>query len=315
MASALEALNSALTPFLDAEYSPFVEKAAQAVAARHSNTQSVLFYGSCLRTGRIEGQMLDFYVIVDDYKGAYKHLGRALWNRLIPPNVFYFEQEIDGVAVRAKYAVLSAPHFRLLASEKTFNPAIWARFSQPIALAFARDDRSRQIVKDVLVLALLTLIKRCAPLLSWPLTQRDMWAAFFEATYNTEFRAERGGRPGQLYDLVPDFYSAITGHLVQASALNIVQDARDGRLRTIGPLSGAAMAGFWWFLRRVQGKLLHVFRLIKGAATFDGGVDYLAWKVYRHSGVHMEIKPWHRKFPVVAGVLWLRRLKGKGAIK
>ena len=121
MASAEEALNLALLPFVDMPHSPMVTKAAAMVAARYSNTQSVLFYGSCLRTGEVDGQMLDFYVIVDDYRNAYKQRRRAVWNRLIPPNVFYFEQQIDGIIVRAKYAVLSISHFQSLVSEKALS--------------------------------------------------------------------------------------------------------------------------------------------------------------------------------------------------
>ncbi len=51
--------------------------------------------------------MLDFYLIVADYRAAYGKSWLAMANRLIPPNVFYFEQ--GGLA--AKYAVLSEADF------------------------------------------------------------------------------------------------------------------------------------------------------------------------------------------------------------
>jgi hypothetical protein len=57
----------------------------------------VLFYGSCLREKQLDGLMLDFYLIVSDYRAAYdKALAGARANRLIPPNVFPFEH--DGLA-------------------------------------------------------------------------------------------------------------------------------------------------------------------------------------------------------------------------
>jgi hypothetical protein len=41
-----------------------------------------------------------------------------------------------------------------------------------------------------------------------------------------------------------------------------------------------------WALRRACGKALNALRLAKAAFTFEGGADYLAWKIERHSGVH-----------------------------
>ena len=77
---------------------------AAAVAARHgAASRAVLFYGSCLRERQLDGLMLDFYLVVSDYRVAYDRRWLAAANRLIPPNVFPFEH--DGLA--AKYAVLS----------------------------------------------------------------------------------------------------------------------------------------------------------------------------------------------------------------
>ena len=61
----------------------------------------------CLREKQLDGLMLDFYLIVSDYRAAYDKRWLAAANRLIPPNVFYFEH--DGFV--AKYAVLSEADF------------------------------------------------------------------------------------------------------------------------------------------------------------------------------------------------------------
>ena len=43
-----------------------------AIAAKHGRaSRAVLFYGSCLRERELEGRMLDFYLIVSDYRSAY----------------------------------------------------------------------------------------------------------------------------------------------------------------------------------------------------------------------------------------------------
>src|ERR1051326_9126599 len=87
---------------------PQVRTVAAAIAAKHgAASRTVLFYGSCLRERELEGRMLDFYLIVSNYRSAYPKRWMAVANRLIPPNVFYFEH--DGLA--AKYAVLSEGDF------------------------------------------------------------------------------------------------------------------------------------------------------------------------------------------------------------
>src|SRR4029453_6357562 len=107
---------------------PRVTAMAAAIAAKHAPaSRAVLFYGSCLRQQQLEGLMLDFYLIVSDYRAAYRKRWLATANRLIPPNVFYFEH--GGLA--AKYAVLSEADFHGLNGPETTSVSVWARFAQP----------------------------------------------------------------------------------------------------------------------------------------------------------------------------------------
>jgi hypothetical protein len=79
---------------------PRVAAMAAAVAAEYPGAaRAVLFYGSCLRERNLDGLMLDFYLVVSDYRAAYGRGWFALANRLVPPNVFPFEHA--GLA--AKY--------------------------------------------------------------------------------------------------------------------------------------------------------------------------------------------------------------------
>ena len=51
---------------------PRVGACAAAIAAKHgAASRAVLFYGSCLRQKQLDGLMLDFYLIVSDYREAY----------------------------------------------------------------------------------------------------------------------------------------------------------------------------------------------------------------------------------------------------
>src|SRR5213075_3464733 len=119
---------------------PRVVGVAEAIAAKHgAATRAVLFYGSCLRERELEGRMLDFYLIVADYRAAYRKRWLAAANRLVPPNVFYFEH--GGLA--AKYAVLSEADFHRLAGPGTSSVSVWARFAQPSRLVWAADETAR----------------------------------------------------------------------------------------------------------------------------------------------------------------------------
>src|SRR5947208_13477064 len=94
-----------------------VKTLAAAIAAKHGgSSRAVLFYGSCLREQQLDGLMLDFYLIVADYRSAYAKRWLAAANRLIPPNVFYFEH--GGLV--SKYAVLSEADFA-----HECSPAAW----------------------------------------------------------------------------------------------------------------------------------------------------------------------------------------------
>ena len=55
--------------------------------------------------------------------------------------------------------------------------------------------------------------------------------------------------------------------------------------------------------------------LAKAAFTYAGGIDYLAWKINRHAGTKIEIKPWQRRWPLVAALVLVPRLLVKGAVK
>jgi len=264
---------------------PRVGEAAAAVAAQHSGACAVLFYGSCLRTGEIHGQMLDFYLIVRDYRRGYAKRWLAIANRLIPPNVFPFER--NGVA--AKYAVLSEADFDRLTRPEAGTVSVWARFAQPVRLVWSSDVEAETRMAAIVAQAPVTLLS-LAPDAGDIL---DRWRRGFELTYSAELRAERGDRPGSIVDWDPERYRRV------------------GQSVTPLPLYSEAR---WRRLRRT-GKLMTLARLAKASLTFAGGVDYLAWKINRHAGAGIVIKPWQRRFPLLGALILLPRLLRKGAVR
>lgn len=269
---------------------PRVAAMAAAIAAEYpGSARAVLFYGSCLRERELDGLMLDFYLIVSDYGDAYPKRWLAAANRLIPPNVFPFQY--GGLI--AKYAVLSEADFHRLNGPETRNVSVWARFAQPSRLVWAVDDTARGRAVAAVARAAPTLLGAAgrqadeAPL--------DWWRRAFRLTYSVELRAERSGRAQSVVDADTARYDRFSAPAIAA----IPAGARSGG----------------WARRRVEGKLLSIVRLAKASLTYAGGIDYLAWKINRHAGTRIEIKPWQRRWPLVAALTLVPRLMKSGAIR
>jgi hypothetical protein len=269
---------------------PRVSAMAEAIAAKHAPaSRAVLFYGSCLRERELEGRMLDFYLIVSDYGPAYRKRWLAAANKLIPPNVFYFER--DGLA--AKYAVLSDADFDRLNGPETRNVSVWARFAQPSRLVWAADAHSPGRMIDAVSRAAPTLLAAAGIKAGEP--PLDLWRRAFALTYSAELRAERTGRASSVVDLDPERYVRFTEPALQAA-------------KRISSISG-------WPSRRITGKAVSVLRLAKASFTFAGGADYIAWKINRHAGTNIQLKPWQQRHPLLAAISLLPRLLRSGAVR
>ena len=70
-----------------------------------------------------------------------------------------------------------------------------------------------------------------------------------------------------------------------------------------------------WGRFRRKGKAMSVIRLAKATTTFAGGVDYIAWKINRHAGTEIVVKPWQRRWPIIGALTLLPRLLRRGAIR
>jgi len=70
-----------------------------------------------------------------------------------------------------------------------------------------------------------------------------------------------------------------------------------------------------WKVRAIQGKILSILRLAKGLLTFKGGVDYILWKIERHSGISIEVSPTLKRIPPLAVLVIFWRLFRRGAFR
>lgn len=274
---------------------------------------AVLLYGSCRRQGTPADGVIDLYAIVADYPSAYPgHCARQA-NAWLPPNVYYVESPGAGAPLRAKYAVLSRSDFRRL-NTGAFHSYFWARFCQPVTLLHARDEVVTQDIAVSLAQATLRFLRATVALLPpAPVTAPAVWAQGFRLTYGAELRPESPGRADVLVREEADYFAAA----LQTALPALPELARegDGTYRALVTAAQAHACRRSWRLRRVQGAVLSVLRLTKAAFTFSGGVDYAAWKVERHSGVHIEVTPRLRRHPVLFGwrVIW--HLIRRGALR
>ena len=277
---------------------PRVADMAAAIAARYGDAaQAILFYGSCLRQRELGGLMLDFYLIVSDYREAYGRGWLAFANRMIPPNVFPFEHQ----GLVAKYAVLSEADLARECGVEAGSVSVWARFAQPSRLVWVKDEAARSRTIASVALAAPTLFALTRP--TMVAGQDDPLAVFragFALTYGAELRAERKEKPGSIVDADADHYERIGRAVLAGPAL---------------PEQAPRVAARAWRRRRRKGKALTLIRLAKASTTFAGGVDYLAWKINRHAGTRIEVRPWQRRWPILGALILLPRLLRRGAIR
>jgi len=279
-----------------------VEFAARLAARAPGRVVAVLFYGSALRTGAMDG-VLDYYVLLDDLR-AWPAPGLARFaNRLLPPNVSYVEDRIGDSTLRAKIAVMSLAQFERGMSAGSLDTTLWARFSQPCACVFARPTDGEAGVARALRQATVTAAQWAAWLGPARGHALDYWRALYAETYGAELRVESALRGPELIDgeseryarLLPAAWQSL-GIAFDMGAGGMLQPRLDERERR--------RATRRWARRRRLGKLLNLLRLVKAAFTFEGAMDYVVWKVERHSGVRIEPGPWQRRHPLLAAP-WL----------
>lgn len=307
----MDALTDDILGDWDKEVPPEVLSAARACAAcLGDSVQGVIFYGSCLRTGKVDDQILDFYIIVDSYKAAYGKRFLRLLNALIPPNVFYLETVYDAKMLRSKFAVLSVRDLEKMVCDQAFISSVWARFSQPTACLLARDDATRYRLAKAMAAAATRMLSSVTNLCVIGASANELWATAFTQSYASELRSEKAGQAAELFMADKARYERITPLVMARLGLAMAQPPM------VQPPRGPRLwANVVWGLRKVLGKSLSLVRLIKASLTFDGGMDYLAWKISRHSGRAVHIAPWMRRLPIIGAPYLALRLRLTGAFR
>lgn len=294
---------------------------ALATALRQAHGKSVcaiLYYGSCLRSGRADDGIADFYVVVDDYRKAGMGRMHALLNRLLPPNVYYLETGFQEKTLRAKYAVIRIDQFKKGVTGGWFLPYLWGRFAQPSGLLWVKDVNTANAIQEWLARALYHFIHETLSLLSTTFNAQALWHTGLKNSYQTELRAERDERITGLYAYWPDYYAQQTALVCEATdrVRIVIQQGRQGSAYQLADNDKQRRQGKRrWLWRKVTGKVTALAKLIKSLLTFNGALDYAAWKIERHSGQEVILPDYARRRPLIGGWIILWRLLRQGSLR
>lgn len=256
------------------------------------NALAVLFYGSNLRTGSLEG-VLDFYVLRE---GAAE---TGIW-----PRVSYHEWDWAGdvhtpaTTLRAKVATMTLATFHQAASGALLDTTIWARFVQPSAIAWQRSDAAGAKVRDAIAAGAMTAARLAVALGPGEGPAEKYWRALFQATYRAELRVEKAGREESIISADPEHYRGLLPIALEAAGIACPQDG-DVLRPQLDKATGKAVL-HWWRRRQRLGKPYNLVRLIKASTTFEGAARYAAWKVERHTGIPVKLTPWRERHPLLA---------------
>ena len=284
-------LESRIARQLAAPVDPAVRDFAAALG-QAAGARAVLFYGSNLRTGSLEG-VLDFYILLPGTKEA------AIW-----PRVSYHERAHGEETLRAKVATMRLSTFAQAAGGTLTDTTIWARFVQPSALVWTADEPARGEVVAAIAAAAMTAARLAAALGPASGTAEDYWSALFRATYAAEFRVEKAGRENDILGHNAAHFAGLLPLALEAGGIppnlegeRLAPELPDWHRRTILK---------WWNSRRRMGKPLNLVRLIKASTTFEGAARYAAWKIERHTGMPVAVTPFRERHPLLAapGVMW-----------
>jgi hypothetical protein len=298
--------------------SPAIRALIDEILLRHGEAvQGILFYGSCLRSGDDLDGLVDLYLLVDDYRKALKSRIQAFLNALLPPNVYYLEREFKGNIVRTKYAVLSLADFQKGTSLRWFHSYLWGRFCQPTVLVYARNDDVRQLVQKGFAQSVMAFIARVLPMVPHEFTAQQLWRRGLALSYGAELRSEKADKLARLFDAAPDYYEEVTRLALDAMACPVAAVGDDAKIcyRPIIPRTRRLGGRLAWRLRAVEGKLLSILRLMKAALTFEGGVDYVLWKIERHTGITLDVESRFKRLPMLAMGVLAWRLYRRGGFR
>jgi len=306
-----------LGSFLDRETSAPIPRPADYWVERlraMPGAVAVLFYGSGLRTHAPDSPLVyDFYVLVHRYRDFAPGLRMAVAGTLVPPNVYYFEEQIGQEWLRCKAAVLTVSQFCSEAGSKAFTPHIWARFCQPCRIPFVEDAALRARLIAALARCVITFHRHTLHLVQ-SCSVAGFWSEGLRSTYGDEIRSEKSTRGLAIFSDNKESFLMRTRLALQVLAEIGALDEQ-GNVHSQIPVGQkqAHRRKLRW--TRPLKKAVIVLRLCKAAFSFRGGLEYARWKVERHSGVRLEVSDFQRRHPMLGGMVLYLQAARRGGLR
>lgn len=281
-------------------------------------TKSIIHYGSRAQNSGFQSDSeYDFFVVTDEYRSAIQSLVKrggqrfsftsgSLVARMLPPTII-------GITVttptarkkRAKCVLISAADLALACSPAARDHFVKGRLCQFVQIAWARDEVS--------ALECAAGINRCRrATFDWvqhrlpdQFSPAEYFLAFLRVSFAAEIRPEISGRVEELLNaqretMLPVYHSLLT-ELVHEGSL---KHAGKGFAlkRTVSSSTARRIACYF-----VRSKVRATLRWAKSIWMYQDWLEYLTQKLRRRAGVHFELSPLERRWPLV--LLWPKMLR------
>jgi predicted nucleotidyltransferase len=278
------------------------------------SVSGIILYGSCLRNQNFEEGIIDLYVVISSYEKAYDKRSLRILNSLLAPNVFYAEVNDNEKKIRAKYALISLEDLNR-GVENWFHSYIWSRFAQPVRFLYTKDNETKQYLHNIIAKSVIKFLNlTIAALGPGRFDTEAIWVNGLTLTYAAELRPEHSNRA---QDITLQSISDLV-HLTQHAApaiRGLIEELPRGYYQTNTSSRKMKKCIRFWRLRRWQGRILSILRLMKAAFTFKDCVDYAAWKIKRHTGINIVVTPILKKHPILFGLTTLWQLLRRNALR
>jgi hypothetical protein len=270
---------------------------------------AIILYGSWLRGQR--NTLLDFYVLKRNRRNT-ENMISNLACRVLPPNVYVLKLDRKSGSDRmAKYSTMTLRSLERHV-DKDFHPYFWARFCQPALLIWARDLATKDNVDRIFAHARYRMLKENLPLLMENFDSNVFWRQALTHTYSCELRSER---PEKITEIVESnrLYLEKTLSEFRRKESFLIASASDAAAST-----NSVVRLLFRLRRRTQrnwGKLLSLTRLVKAAFTFNNALEYVLWKIERHSGIQETPSELQCRYPLLFAWPLLWKIYQKGGFK
>ncbi len=282
---------------------------------------AVLHYGSFLSDiTRKEDSFRDFFVVVDSFlelKG-FSQMDKLL-STFLPPNLYYYDEVVDGTRYVCKYNVITIYDFNTYTSFYPPDNYLLGRFSKRMALLYYRDEKVIDEIATGMARSAFFTGEKSFFTIVRPVTVEEWIMNALSFSYMAEERIEDFSvKSRELYLAAKEYYNKLYGGIILKN-LEVEGVARyDYGTGLLFPamsreefINRKKEIEEYLRISRVRTRL----RWPKMILTVDKWVDQLLWKLERVHGIKLDISPWERKIILITGWRYYFILKKKGKVK